>query len=198
MPNFRYTARGRPQIRHRLTKRVENFGLRSAIAIFDLLAMRYRSLVLFRIFAIIVSAYLCPRHRSQTYVLSLPMPACKQWPTLSLTPPAAAFPSRGAIPATSSSLSAASHQGNVHSLDCGEFVRIHFRENHLFRQSQVVIAAAVEGIGIQAAEVANPGQRQRNQPIEELVHPLAAKRYLAADGHALAELEVGDRLAAQA
>jgi hypothetical protein len=39
IPNFRYTARGRPQIRHRRTARVENFGFRSALAIFDLLAM---------------------------------------------------------------------------------------------------------------------------------------------------------------
>jgi len=41
MPNFRYTARGRPQSRHRRTRRVENFGGRFAIAIFDLLAMQY-------------------------------------------------------------------------------------------------------------------------------------------------------------
>ena len=40
MPNLRYTARGRPQILQRRTSRVENFGLRLAIAIFDLLAMR--------------------------------------------------------------------------------------------------------------------------------------------------------------
>lgn len=39
IPNFRYTARGRPQIRHRRTARVENFGFRSAAAIFDLLAI---------------------------------------------------------------------------------------------------------------------------------------------------------------
>jgi hypothetical protein len=39
IPNFRYTARGRPQMRHRRTKRVENLGLRNAIAIFDLLAI---------------------------------------------------------------------------------------------------------------------------------------------------------------
>jgi len=38
-PNFRYTARGRPQILQRRTVRVENLGFRSAIAIFDLLAM---------------------------------------------------------------------------------------------------------------------------------------------------------------
>ncbi len=37
-PNLRYTARGRPQNLQRCSWRVENFGLRSALAIFDLLA----------------------------------------------------------------------------------------------------------------------------------------------------------------
>jgi hypothetical protein len=40
MPNLRYTARGRPQILHRDSRRDENFGTRWAFAIFDLLAMR--------------------------------------------------------------------------------------------------------------------------------------------------------------
>lgn len=39
MPNLRYTARGRPQILQRFSRRVENFGSRLALAIFDLLAM---------------------------------------------------------------------------------------------------------------------------------------------------------------
>ena len=39
IPNFRYTARARPQSRQRWTRRVENFGFRSAMAIFDLLAI---------------------------------------------------------------------------------------------------------------------------------------------------------------
>lgn len=38
MPNLRYTARGRPQSWHRRRSRVENFGGRFALAIFDLLA----------------------------------------------------------------------------------------------------------------------------------------------------------------
>jgi hypothetical protein len=37
-PNLRYTARGRPQILQRLSRRVENLGVRFAFAIFDLLA----------------------------------------------------------------------------------------------------------------------------------------------------------------
>jgi len=38
-PNFRYTARGRPQSRHRRLSRVEYFGFFKAFAIFDLLAI---------------------------------------------------------------------------------------------------------------------------------------------------------------
>lgn len=38
-PNFRYTARGRPQSMHRCTFRVENFAGRFAEAILDLLAI---------------------------------------------------------------------------------------------------------------------------------------------------------------
>ncbi len=39
MPNLRYTARGRPHNLQRLSSRLENLGFRSALAIFDLLAM---------------------------------------------------------------------------------------------------------------------------------------------------------------
>jgi len=39
VPNFRYTARGRPQSMQRRTTRVEYLGLRFAAAILDLLAM---------------------------------------------------------------------------------------------------------------------------------------------------------------
>ena len=38
MPNLRYTARGRPHSLQRLSRRVLNFGVRFALAIFDLLA----------------------------------------------------------------------------------------------------------------------------------------------------------------
>ena len=39
VPNFRYTARGRPQSMQRRTTRVEYLGLRFAEAILDLLAI---------------------------------------------------------------------------------------------------------------------------------------------------------------
>jgi hypothetical protein len=45
IPNFRYTARGRPQSRHRRFTRVENFGVFNALANFDLLAIDLGSLI---------------------------------------------------------------------------------------------------------------------------------------------------------
>ena len=41
VPNLRYTARGRPHSLQRDSRRVENFGVRFAFAIFDLLATDY-------------------------------------------------------------------------------------------------------------------------------------------------------------
>ena len=38
MPNLRYTARGRPHILQRRSRRTENFGVRFAFAIFDFFA----------------------------------------------------------------------------------------------------------------------------------------------------------------
>jgi hypothetical protein len=49
--------------------------------------------------------------------------------------------------------------------------------------------------GIEPAEVAHARQRDVHQPVEELVHPLAAQRDLAADRLVLAQLEGRDRLA---
>jgi hypothetical protein len=46
MPNFWYTARGRPQSWQRFSRRELNFGVRFALAIFDLLATAFDSLFL--------------------------------------------------------------------------------------------------------------------------------------------------------
>src|SRR5262249_38861182 len=47
-------------------------------------------------------------------------------------------------------------------------------------------------------EVADPGQGDRDEPVEELVHPCAAQRDARTDGHSLAHLELRDRLAGAA
>jgi hypothetical protein len=41
----------------------------------------------------------------------------------------------------------------------------------------------------QAAEVADAGQRDGEQPVEEVPHAVAAQGHLRADRHALAQLE---------
>ena len=49
--------------------------------------------------------------------------------------------------------------------------------------------------GLDAPEVPDTGQRDRDQPVEELIHAGASQRHRAAYGHAFAKLEVGDGLA---
>ena len=67
-------------------------------------------------------------------------------------------------------------------------------EHRLLGEPEVVVAALVEPVGVHAAEVLHAGERQRDQPVEELVHPVAAERDLQAGLLALADLEVRDAL----
>src|SRR5690606_21322640 len=68
-------------------------------------------------------------------------------------------------------------------------------EDDLFLHADVVVPATVERAARHAAEVAHPGEGDRHQAIEELVHPPAAQGDHAPDGIALADLEARDRLA---
>jgi len=54
---------------------------------------------------------------------------------------------------------------------------------------------AIETVPVETTKIAHARQCNGHQPIEELVHPVAPQRYLAADVHAFAQLEIGDRLA---
>src|SRR5262249_24050924 len=68
------------------------------------------------------------------------------------------------------------------------------REDDLLANAERVVAASVERAGIEPAEVADPRERDRDQPVEEVPHPGAAQRHARADRHALADLEARDRL----
>src|SRR5688572_17878509 len=85
--------------------------------------------------------------------------------------------------------------GDVEAADGPDGVVVDLREDDLLADAERVVAATVEGAHVQAAEVADTRERDRDEPVEELVHAGAAQRHLRADGHALAELEGGDRLA---
>src|SRR5581483_608277 len=87
---------------------------------------------------------------------------------------------------------------DVEAADLIDAVVIDLGKDDLLADAERVIAAAVERVGIEAAKVANARQGDRDQPVEELPHAVAAQRDLHADGHALADLELRDRLAGAA
>src|SRR5262249_26073903 len=84
---------------------------------------------------------------------------------------------------------------DVEAADLLDAVVVDLREDDLFAQAQRVVAAPVERRRRQPAEVADARKRDRDQPVQELPHPVAAQRDAAADRHPLADLELGDRLA---
>src|SRR5438034_4062525 len=84
---------------------------------------------------------------------------------------------------------------DVEAADLLDVVVVDLGEDDLLADAERVVAAAVERARAQPAEVADAWQRDCDQPVEELVHARAAQRDLRADRHALADLELGDRLA---
>src|SRR5262245_16892712 len=88
-----------------------------------------------------------------------------------------------------------SRDRDVQAPDRRDRVVVDLREDDLLADAERVVAAAVERLGVQPPEVANPRQRDRHEPVEELVHHRAAQRHLGADRHPLAQLETRDRLA---
>src|SRR5689334_2128072 len=75
-----------------------------------------------------------------------------------------------------------------------DLVVVDLREHDLLAQAQRVVAAAVEAIGADAAEVADARKRDVQELVEEVPHAPAAQRRLDADGLARAQLEGGYRL----
>src|SRR5262245_49672609 len=84
---------------------------------------------------------------------------------------------------------------DVHAPDLIDLVVVDLREHDVLLDAERKIAAPVEALRAQAAEVAHARQRDVDQPVEEFVHAFLAQRDLGADRHVLAHLEAGDRLA---
>src|SRR5579875_3049523 len=84
---------------------------------------------------------------------------------------------------------------DVESADLIDLVVVDLREDDLLADPEGIVAAAVEGARVEAAEVADPRDRHRHEAVEELVCALVAQGDGHADRHALADLELGDRLA---
>src|SRR4029079_16274377 len=85
-------------------------------------------------------------------------------------------------------------EGDVHPVDRLDRVVVDLGEDHLLFHAQRIVAASVERLRAEPAEVADSRDRDRDETIEELPHPRATQRHRCADLLALAQPEVGDRL----
>src|SRR6266496_3209057 len=83
---------------------------------------------------------------------------------------------------------------DVHPAQHVDLVVLDLGKDDLFLDAHVEVAAPVERTPRHAAEVAHSRQRDRDQAVQELVHPGLAQRHHAADRVALADLEARDRL----
>src|SRR5579859_2828984 len=85
------------------------------------------------------------------------------------------------------------HDRDVHAANLVHLVVLDLRKDELLLDPDVHAAAAVERPRRNALEVLDPRQADVEQLVEELVHPLAAQRHLAADRVAGPQLEGRDR-----
>src|SRR3954447_6248067 len=80
-------------------------------------------------------------------------------------------------------------EGHVEPAHLVDVVVVDLREDDLLPDAHVVVAATVEPARVQAPEVADPRDRDRDEAVQELVRALVAQRDGQAHGHALAQLE---------
>ena len=85
--------------------------------------------------------------------------------------------------------------GDVHAALAVDGVEIDLGEDELLGHAHGEVAAAVEAIGRDTAEVADTGDRHSGEAVEELPHAVAAQGDLGADRHAGAQAEGRDGLA---
>src|SRR5688500_1348268 len=86
------------------------------------------------------------------------------------------------------------HERDVHAAGGVDLVVVDLREDQLLGDAERVVAVAVEAAGVEAPEVADTGDGEADQAVEELPHAVAPEGDPGADGVALTELEAGDRL----
>ena len=83
---------------------------------------------------------------------------------------------------------------DVHTAQLLDLIVIDLGEDDLFLQAHAVVAAAVECVCGNTAEVTNTGKSNVKQSVEELPHAILTQSDLNTDMHALTELEVSDGL----
>src|SRR5699024_1526165 len=86
------------------------------------------------------------------------------------------------------------HDRDVHAADAIDLVLIDLVEHRLLRETERVVAVAIELAVRQSAEVADAGQRQGDDAVDELPHAGTAHRHVRTDRLTLAQLELRDGL----
>ena len=81
---------------------------------------------------------------------------------------------------------------NVQAANFINFIVVDFGENELFLDAEGVIASAVEGIAIDASEVADARESDIHELIEEIIHTGTAQGDFATDSHTLTEFPSGE------
>src|SRR5262249_14842097 len=85
--------------------------------------------------------------------------------------------------------------GDVEPPGIGNFVEIDLREHGVFLDAEAVVSAAIEAFRIETAEIANAGQRDIHQTVDEVIHASLPQGDLATDGLAVTQLVGRNRLA---
>ena len=67
-------------------------------------------------------------------------------------------------------------------------------EHGLLGETKVVVALAIELVAVDAAEVADTGQREGQQTVQELPHAVATQGDVRTDGLAFTQVELRDGL----
>src|SRR5471032_3441359 len=83
-------------------------------------------------------------------------------------------------------------QGDVQTAESIDLVVVDFREDDLLFHAHAVVTTTIEGLGIQAAEVADPRQGDRQQTIQEFVHTLTAQSHFDADRPTFTDFKASD------
>src|SRR5918995_2881811 len=84
------------------------------------------------------------------------------------------------------------HDADLEPAQPVDLVVVDLGVHELLAEAEAEVAAAVERARRDAAEVADAWQRQRHRSLQEVVHPLAAKRDLRADRHPGPQPELRD------
>src|SRR5438552_3978958 len=84
---------------------------------------------------------------------------------------------------------------DIHAARPIHAIVLDLRERQLLLHPHGKVAMAIKRVGRDPAEVADPGERDIKELVQEIVHALSAQGHLAADTHPRADLERRDRAA---